>query len=129
MTRTLEVADLLEGRASRPTMRTVALVAASRMVLIALVVVVAGGLFTVSETLDRAAADQDIGASPRILSVPRPAVEPDGHASGTGRRTGAEVLAAIAEVGLVLFGIVDFDDGVEDVLFLALGGFAENLLG
>mmetsp|Transcript_14317 Transcript_14317/g.30724 ORF Transcript_14317/g.30724 Transcript_14317/m.30724 type:complete len:277 (+) Transcript_14317:2239-3069(+) len=38
-------------------------------------------------------------------------------------------LPAIAEVRLVFFGIVDFDDGVEDVCFLAFGGFAEDLLG
>lgn len=38
-----------------------------------------------------------------------------------------EVLAPIAEVGLVLLGIVDFDDGVEDVLLLPFGGLAEDL--
>ena len=40
-----------------------------------------------------------------------------------------EVLASIAQMGLVFFGIVDFDDGVEDVAFLAFGGFAEDLFG
>ena len=32
-------------------------------------------------------------------------------------------------MGLVLFGIVDFNDGVEDVLFLAFGCLAEDLFG
>jgi hypothetical protein len=32
-------------------------------------------------------------------------------------------------VGLVFLGIVDFNDGVEDVLFLTFGGLAEDLLG
>mmetsp|Transcript_31417 Transcript_31417/g.66460 ORF Transcript_31417/g.66460 Transcript_31417/m.66460 type:complete len:320 (+) Transcript_31417:1725-2684(+) len=40
-----------------------------------------------------------------------------------------EVLAAVAEVGLVFLGVVDFHDRVEDVAFLPLGRFADDLLG
>ena len=39
------------------------------------------------------------------------------------------MLPPLAEVGLVLLGIVDLHDGIQDVLLLALGRLAEDLLG
>jgi len=40
-----------------------------------------------------------------------------------------KVFPSVAKMGLVLLGIVDFNDGVDDVLFLAFGCLTEDLFG
>ena len=40
-----------------------------------------------------------------------------------------KVLPTITEMGLVFLSIVDFNDGIEYVLFLTFSGLAEDLFG